>query len=194
MNLGLALGLPFSGGRVKKRVVFDTFDRPDNATGIGNAETGQLWTYPSTAWGIQGNQAYPTSAQSTNLALIESGVSDCEVSSDVILGSTDGICCRATDGGNYVVARIAISSGGLGLFKIVSGTATQLGVYNFGAVAGNTYNIKIISNGASLKVLLDGVERISATDSFNQTATKHGLRVASGSAGVKYDNFMVETL
>lgn len=91
----------------------------------------------------------------------------------------------------------------LDLWKFVSGVYTQLGSYTLPSIAVDTpYRIELSMSGSTIKVYLDGVERISVSDSSITAAGRAGLMVganwlgtpntpASNSSGLHLDNWKV---
>ena len=85
----------------------------------------------------------------------------------------------------------------LKLQKVVAGTITDLGSYDLGSLSG-TYRIKLTATGSALTVTVDGVTRITATDSSVTSAGVGHVHVynATGTStgtGVHLDNFAVTT-
>lgn len=175
----------------KKIIVQDGFNRADNAASLGNANTGQVWAFLSSAWGILNNKAYSVGTTLTEIAYQESRASDVLVSTNLVFSSNEGLVVRLTDNANHLIARI--SSTGLGLFRMIAASPIQIGNYAFTSVAGATYALKVICSGPFVKVYLDGLEVISVSETFNRSATLHGLRT-SASSGARFDDFKVEVL
>jgi hypothetical protein len=174
-----------------KGILRDSFNRADNALTMGNANTGQAWIPGMSTWGISSNQAYSIDTAGTDMISIETGVSNFSVSATVKFSVNEGIIFRYADANNHLVLRI--NSTTLGLVKGVASVFTSIGSYSFTPVVGTLYNIKAVCNGSSIQVFLDGVLRITATETANQTATQSGLRTAISTAG-RFDNFLVEAL
>lgn len=61
------------------------------------------------------------------------------------------------------------------LIKMVSGVATTVATYSTSANPGDRLVVQM--NGSAITVLLNGVSVATATDSFNSTATSHGIGV-----------------
>lgn len=186
--IGVGIGTPFNS-KAKRTIVLDRFNRADSSTSLGNADTGQTWTATPNPWGITSNQAYSVNTSTTDLVFIDAGVSDAKVSTKITFSVNEGVMFRYTDSNNQFFSRI--SSTGLGLFRNNAGTPTSLGSYSFSPVVGNVYSVMVICSNSSIRVFLDGVERITVTDTFNQTATKYGLRASTSTAG-RFDDFYVE--
>jgi len=171
--------------------ITDDFNRIDSTTSLGVATTGQAWVSQKGTWGISGNKAYASNPNGTDaIAVIDSGESDVTISVDGTWNTSTGIAFRV-NGTDLLAAYI--NSTGLKLYKFTISTNELLGEYLFTPVVGTTYAIKVIANGSSIKVSLDGTERISVTNTFNQTATKHGFRVFNDT-GSRFDNFKIEAV
>lgn len=78
------------------------------------------------------------------------------------------------------------------LNKLVNGVATLLGTYSVTPTVGQTLAIKLTMVGSAIKVFIDGVERISVTDSSVSAAGRavvHLLGTTVNNAGMHLDNF-----
>jgi hypothetical protein len=77
------------------------------------------------------------------------------------------------------------------LYKGVAGVFTQLGTYAQALSASTTYAGKLEMRGSAIKFYVDGVERISVTDSAITAAGKAGLQTVDTSAttGIHLDNY-----
>lgn len=103
----------------------------------------------------------------------------------------------ATDRTFYLVRIQYVSFGAtaaLQLWKAVAGTFTQLGSsYNFAVTDGTNGQIRLDMNGTTIRALLNGVERISVTDSSISSAGRIGLYntfddAGSDTGGMQLDN------
>jgi hypothetical protein len=183
-------------------LVSDSFNRANSTTTLGstdsyNGGTAKVWTNQDTTgtWGINTNRAYvQTDAQNRMITVVSSGISNGTVEADITwaTGAYVGLNFRNTDLNNFF--DICINSTSLVLRKYVSGSSTTLGTYNFTAVNGTIYHIAATFNGSTITISLDGVQRITVTDSFNSTATLHGLRSPTSVFNAYYDNFVVSDL
>lgn len=187
MQIGIGLGIGF-GSKVRRAVVRDSFNRADNSVTPGNADSGQAWvTQGASVFGIQSNQLKSGSAAS-GYAYIDSGLSDCEVTIKyVTMFTAQRLLLRWVDVNNEVYLDTSTSTAGL--TKRVAGTTTSLG--SFPMAAGDT--VRVVMAGSSIKVYLNGVLKQSITETFNQTATKQGVKT-SPAFGSIYDDFSVTTL
>ena len=99
-----------------------------------------------------------------------------------ISGQESGVIGRASTSANtYYVARYDQSVGAWNLAKYVNGTPTTLGTnYTQTLTAGATYRLTLTMNGSTISLSVDGVQRISATDTSISSAGRGGLRAADG--------------
>lgn len=175
--------------------VYDSFDRADSTTTLGVADTGQSWTPLVGTWGISANRAYQvtnTTGGALASAVIESGKSDAEISVVFNEYVEYGLIFRATDANNYLFVRYSSTSAEWQMFKTVSGTSTKIGNLAATVTDGTPFKLKVITSQTSLQFFVDDVSQFTVTDSFNQTATKHGIRGATTAASCYYDNFTIK--
>lgn len=97
--------------------------------------------------------------------------------SGATVGPAAGVIGRCSTSANtHYMGRYA-GNAGWQLFKIVAGTVTQLGVSVPEAVgAGSTKTCTLDMVGSTIRVLSDGVEKISVTDTAITAAGKAGVR------------------
>jgi len=119
----------------------------------------------------------------TNSAVADAGNPNADVQVDWPLLANDngvnthraGVITRCTDANNYIYAMLA-GDGNFYVFNRVASVETQIDTVNTGALTtGVTYTIKVSWSGNIITATANGstlTERIS----FNQTATKHGIR------------------
>lgn len=137
--------------------------------------TTYTWSTPTGAWvrdGYQGGTARPAVPGARSVALV-TGDADCQVAVTMrtaqASGQVQGIVFRYSDDSNYWRAtRSAI-------VKRVSGTLTSVGTYSTPIADGDRLTVKM--QGSAITVYRNGVQVYTATDSFNSTATKHGMLV-----------------
>jgi hypothetical protein len=174
----------------------DDFNRADNATSIGSpSDGGSAWVDLDAAFGhfmgISSNQGY-NPAGGTGRCYLESSEADAEVEVTITTrantgdGSVNGVMARITDRENFLewVANFGNSHT---LRKRVANADTTLDTASAAYADGDVF--KIVVNGTSIECFLDGVSIMTATDSFNQTATKHGVTM-QGSTG-RFDDFSI---
>lgn len=172
-------------------VALDKFDRP-NSTTLGTADTGQPWLNDEGSFSISSGKAKAAVSEFGNAKnYLDAGTSNIEASVDVSWHAYAGLHFRYKDGNNYLMARINNNS--LALTKF-DGTSVTLGTYAFAPVAGTVYRLKVLANGTSIRVYLDGVERISVTESAFLTEKKVGFRVSNNDSNSTFDNFEVKRI
>jgi hypothetical protein len=93
-------------------------------------------------------------------------------------------------------------SGGWQLIKLVNGAATVLGTFNQALTVGSTYRVGLEMNGSTIRLLVDGVQRVSATDTTLSAAGIGGLvlgasggsTTSSDTASLHVDNYRITSL
>jgi hypothetical protein len=111
------------------------------------------------------------------LATIDSGVSDATIAVDWTPGGESAygaVVARATDAANYIVAYYW--SGTLYLYRIASSGNLLLAATPMPDPGYVTHRIALVLAGNSIRVFVEGVERLSAVDAFNVAVTRHGFR------------------
>lgn len=176
--------------------VSDTFNRADNASSLGTADTGQVWSALQGTWGISTKQAYRTSTVDSDQAILASGLVNAKTTATLgVVGANGefGVTVRCDGANNHYLA-IVINSGGtaLALYKRVAGTYTQLG--SNAAVAnwttGDTISVEAV--GTTIRGFRNGVSVISQTDSSLASGTGAGIRAGGTATTARWDNFLVE--
>lgn len=184
-----------------------TFGR-DTMTGTGYAdlddplehspEVGGPWVRnpatPSTRWYLQGNQCHCGESGAVYISGNPPGAdyyAECDyiIYNDNTVGaglavrqSTSDLTMYLTryEGGRYLLA------------KFVAGVYTELGSYTVNHL-GTTHKLRLEVTGTAIKVYVDGVLRISVTDSSIAAAGKAGLTAGAANDvgfGRHIDNFI----
>lgn len=158
----------------------DDFTRANSAVTMGTpSDGGSAWTPLSGTWGIDTNRAYKVATTGANeFTVLETGISNGEVQvtlAVVVAASQTGLTCRAIDASNLIYA-YARDDGVSSMFKIVAGLISNL-TFATGSGWTNGMVLKLSANAADLITFTNGGTGavISATESYNRTATKHGL-------------------
>ena len=176
-------------------IVSDTFARADNPSVLGTANTGHVWTAAGGTWGVIGGSAYCSAFVGYNsTAFLESGISDCEVTCTMVVNPTgaDGqrLGIRHTDISNGIV--VLSDTGLLKMMRLQAGAYVTIGSVAYTPVNGDVWNVRAV--GSQITVRVNNVVVIGpVTETFNQTATKHGLNVRQSVLG-RFDNFLVDDL
>lgn len=168
--------------------VSDSFNRADDATSLGTADSGQAWTAELGTWGISSNQAYlvTSAGDAQNTAWVETSETDgtAQVTIAVVGGSNVGIVFRLVDGNNYY---IAIHDGGvLYFYRRLAGGFTLLGNLSYTLVAGDVFSVVMAGSDFDFKV--NAVSKITVNDS-NHTGTKCGIRHGGAASAARFDDF-----
>ncbi len=159
------------------------------------------WTSTQGTWSVvsdSGSYVYYKSGTDEGRTSAGSAWTNYSVEARVKVDNFNGsnramVCARYRDGNNYYAASLYNSSGGtLEIRRKVSGSSTTLASKsNFGLTAGTWYTVKLVVNGSSLSMYVNGTLQLSATDSS----------LASGAVGLvpmkvtaKYDNIVVDDL
>jgi hypothetical protein len=174
----------------------------DHFTGVNGTnlsahamDLGPGWTIGSGSFTIQSNiVSSPTQAAEAH-AWADAGQSDVTVTATVKWTGTEtgcGFFVRVTDNLNGYLA--LLDATGVYIFSDVAGTLTQRAFTSApgGTFIANTpYTLTCVMSGQSITVS-SGAYSASYTSSFNQTATKHGLRFYGGHSGTgTWDDFTV---
>lgn len=188
---GLNYGYPVPTGVV---YAADTFNRAD-ATTLGTAPTGgQTWSMAGSGGtiGIISQQAYKaTGGTAEDYALIDVGRADVDLSVTLAAMSQNGIgpVWRATDGSNLWALDCNTSDPITVYRKTAGGFAAIVGA-GVVAAAGDVVRVVVVGSAGTLYV--NGVQKATFSDSFNATATKHGLRITEQGPSVsRLDSFTV---
>jgi hypothetical protein len=139
---------------------------------------GHSWSVTGSGATLAGQRAWAAGADWAGiLATIDSGVSDGTIAVDWTPGSESSygaIVARATDAANYIAAYYW--SGTLYLYRIASSGNLLLASTPIVDPGSVTHRLALVLAGSSIRVFVDGVERLSAADAFNVAVTRHGFR------------------
>jgi hypothetical protein len=186
----------------KRAIVRDSFDRANNASSLGNADTGQAWVNVLTpVWGISGNMAYVSSGSSiVAIAVINAAKSKLIISMDALWKTGDQAAIVFRCDGTYDnVFRWLISELGTKLLlvkKVGGGSTTVLADIPFSPVNNTVYNLKVVTNGNQIRCYVDNLEKLSTVDTNLVSNTYCGMqtynydRVPTST----FDNFKVEAI
>jgi len=167
------------------------------------------FTSDSGEWKVAANAGAPSKpngfAQSAkspgpvfNVALAaDTSYKDLDISVQFIAigGAVDqggGVVWRATDSGNYYIARYNPLEGNFRLYKVVNGRRAQLGTAEL-AKHGGFYTLRVTMRGDAIECYLDGQKHLSATDTTFAAAGKIGLWTKAD-AETLFDNLTATSL
>lgn len=179
-----------SGGIVG---VTDTFDRANSDLTLGTADSGQAWEpLGDSVWGIDTNEAkYVSGGTDNNIyAVIQSGLSDCTI--EVTIPAVSGtiyLPFRCSDINNLFIVSVSEPLGVHELYSRDAGSFSLLDSDGTDPVAGQV--VRVVLDGTGIEVLVDDVSLLTATSSFNQSATKHGLGLFQGNTFARWNDYTV---
>lgn len=161
----------------------DDFNRADSTN------LGANWVEVSGDWSIVSNQLSSGSAGGTILLRAAGAMASNDNSAQVTIAATaavsHGVWCRGT---------ATLTSGYLwrndgtswNLFSVVGGSFTSIGSFAGAAVAGDVAKVQAV--GSTIKGFVNGIQRVSVTDTNVATGTSVGIRAESVSA-LRFDDF-----
>lgn len=161
----------------------DDFNRGDSS------DLGAGWVEVSGDWSIVSNQLSPGAAGGTIILRAAGAMDSSDHSAQVTIAATTaashGVWCRGNSN---------ISSGYLwrndgstwDLFSVVGGSFTGIGTYAAAAAPGDIAKVQAV--GTTITGFVNGVERVSVTDTGVATGTSVGIRSESASA-IRFDEF-----
>lgn len=193
------------GNRTKREyglIDRDGFGQDTNGTALSTHKTAIRqwnWSTNTIGWTVEGNKAAFNGSSASQAAYIDFTKSDVIVEADYTISNSanvwGGLVFRYSDSNNYMYLLIAQKDSPIVdvlVRKVVSGSATDLGYTRIGLTAGTTHALKVRLDGSSIKAYVDGTEYVNVTETFNQTATRHGLfQDSSGVSDPRWDNFQV---
>lgn len=202
---------PSTGGST---IVSATFTGANNPSAIPNAETGQSWQVYSRSslgaagvYGVIDGTLYCSNKGGNNGLLDEAIVVDSGYSDNIAIEGTIVVPAKGNAGAEtYDFSRLTWRvTDSLNQFLVQSSTNSLL-IYKFqnstnptlvqtvnGYAFSNNSVVKVELTGSTHKLYLDGVLVATFTDTFNQSATKHGFG-NNNTTVARYDNFKVTTL
>jgi hypothetical protein len=168
-------------------VIFDQFTAADGTNLSGKAPShttnGVTWTQIHGTADIQSNREHGITSSGTygeTMHVVESGLGDCEI--DVVLNGGNvagamsvGIVFRYINATNWLACQITAAK--VAIFKVEGDAYSELMKKDQAFSKSADHTLKITLDGAHLTALVDGVHSITVDSAFNQTATKHGVRI-----------------
>ena len=182
--------------------VSDTFtDTNDTALTSHTMDVGSGWTAIAGTFKISGNNAVSNSVVNEDRTYCDAGQSNYELTCDTVSYYTSSILFRLAsimfryqDTNNFWLVDPEFHTSTYALYERVGGSFTLRTSVTEALASGAAAAIKIIANGTSLEVFLNGVSKLTYTSSSFQTQTKCGIRYAASSpipTTPTWDNFLV---
>lgn len=161
----------------------DDFNRA-NSTDLGAG-----WVEVSGEWSIVSNQLSPGSAGGTIILRAAAAMATSDNYAQVTIAATtaasQGVWCRgnANISSGYLWRNAGTS---WNLFSVVGGSFTSIGSYAAAAAPGDVAKVQAV--GSTIKGFVNGIQRVSVTDTGVATGTSVGIRSESASA-IRFDDF-----
>ena len=195
----IPLGVLAGSARVGVLAVSDSFNRADNASSLGTADSGHVWTAHTGTWGIDGNRARCYTLTDDRHATVNLGASDQRIVADLSPsdGTFTGVLGRWTDAANCYW----LSTTPYGDFFLARSIGDDIQVLDATEAYPVTVTLEITEEAGGTRLLAkaDGVTKINYLDTTigrPLTGTRVGLWLGFvGGADVAYfDNFAAEAL
>ncbi|MDX3839571.1 hypothetical protein [Streptomyces europaeiscabiei] len=154
-----------------------------------SSDLGAGWVEVSGDWSIVSQQLSPGAAGGTIILRAAAAMDTNDHSAQITIVATtaasQGVWCRGNSN---------ISNGYLwrndgtswNLFSVVGGSFTSIGSHAAAAAPGDVAKVQAV--GSTIKAFVNGVERVSVTDTGVTTGTSVGIRSESTGA-IRYDDF-----
>jgi hypothetical protein len=161
----------------------------DDFNRANSSDLGAGWVEVSGDWSIVSNQLSPGAAGGTIILRAAGAMDSNDHSAQATIAATTaashGVWCRGNAN---------ISSGYLwrndgtswNLFSVVGGSFTVIGSYAAAASPGDVAKVQAV--GSTIKGFVNGIERVSVTDTNVATGTSVGIRSESTGA-IRFDDF-----
>lgn len=173
----------------------DDFNAPDGP--LIKTLDGEPWETYETAttegvWVRTSGKAKCNSGSGYNCCVADAGTADGTLLLKVGAAGTGHLCgaiFRAVDMNNcwYVRGRTSSSDFHYQLFKVTAGTVAAQSVTGTPPLSADGDEIRVELSGSSISVKINGANVFTRTDSYLQTATKHGLFNSSVDFTPTYD-------
>jgi len=171
----------------------DNFNRADTTNAIGTpSDGGSAWSVQSGTWGIASNRGYTSAASTQGTCVLEASSAVVTVQATLAtVGGNPGLVVRASDDNNYIVGVYATGLGpGMAVYKRVASNFIQLGSTYVGTVSANDVMVLDVDASNNIAWKQNGTSRVTAADSHNSTATKHGIRAHEDTTS-RFEDFSI---
>jgi len=161
----------------------DDFNRA-NSTDLGAG-----WVEVSGDWSIVSNQLSPGSAGGTIILRAAGAMDSSDHYAQVTIAATAAVSQGVWARGNSNISQGYLwrnNGTSWDLFQVVGGSFTVIGTYTAAAAPGDVAKVQVV--GSTIKGFVNGVQRVSVTDTAVTTGTSVGIRGES-SGSLRYDDF-----
>ena len=161
----------------------------DNFTRADSTDLGSNWVEVSGDWSIVSGQLSPGAAGGTIILRAAGAMASNDHSAQVTIAATgavsQGVWCRGNS--NISQGYLWRNNGtSWDLFSVVGGSFVNIGTYAAAAVASDVAKIQAV--GSTIKGYVNGVQRVSVTDTAVTSGTSVGIRGESTNL-LRYDDF-----
>lgn len=161
----------------------DDFNRADST------DLGPNWVEVSGDWSIASSQLSPGAAGGTIILRAATAMAGNDHAAQVTIAATtaasQGVWCRGNS--NITNGYLWRNDGtSWDLFSVIGGSFSVIGTYAAAAAPGDVAKVQAV--GSTIKGYVNGVERVSVTDTGVATGTSVGIRSESTSS-IRYDDF-----
>lgn len=161
----------------------DDFNRADSSN------LGANWVEVSGDWSIISNQLSSGNAGGTIILRAAGAMATSDHSAQVTITATAAVSHGVWARGNSNISQGYLwrnDGSNWTLFSVVGGSFTSIGSYAAAAVAGDVAKVQAV--GSTIKGYINGVQRVSVTDTAVTTGTSVGLRAESTNL-LRFDDF-----
>ena len=161
----------------------DNFDRADST------DLGAGWVEVSGDWSIVSQKLSPGAAGGTIILRAAGSMASSDHYAQVTIAATvaasQGVWCR---GNSNISQGYLLRNNGTSwdLFSVFGGSFTVIGTYTAAAAPNDIAKVQAV--GSTIKAFINGVQRISVTDTTVTAGTSVGIRSDSAGA-LRYDDF-----
>jgi hypothetical protein len=171
----------------------DSFDRADSTSTLDPpSDGGSGYATFGTTWGVTSSRAYDVSAAG-GVAHLEASSANCEVGATLqdMTGARAGVVGRLVDSGNYWHAEALADASLARLWRRQASSDNLEASPSVAWASGDV--IKLRMDGDDITVYKNDTSVITFSSSFNNTATKWGIR-SSATGSPRWDDLYVTDL
>ncbi len=179
-------------GQKKKRVIVsDSFNRADNVTSLGSADTGQVWNLGGSAvYGIASSRARMFSGSgNVYVAIPETDLLAIQVEA-LIISTNFQLVFRQNDVSNSFW-QLNSTPGNATLTKSINGVVTN---WNISATVSNGSVLRVELRGCNIIAKLNSTIVFNITDCAIHNGNQYGFEDSSPGDDARFDNFLIEAL
>jgi large repetitive protein len=169
----------------------DNFNRADGALGTPS-DGGSAWVAQAGTWAVLGNQARVSTSVAGQSVVLQSSSSNVTVQATLGVSSGFGLCTRAADANNYILADTTLTQARIR--TRVAGVETVVaGPVGYVPTPGDVIKLKADANDL-ISLLINDVVVLSTTVTTGNTNTLHGLQATGGMTAQRWDDFSITDL